>query len=160
MNPWLARWVLRVTRSEGDVTPPGHGHTLQCDALPPAAGGLHEGILGLSNESLLAVHGELWGPNFEEIILCLRVHGNLTKYLVFIMKLTHKLQTLDTSYIWVIFLHLVRCNGEIQIFKKSVFWLKKSCRIDTCIYLMMMQGFVDLKSCLVIFFHEFNVMER
>ena len=60
----------------------------------------------------------------------------------------------------VIFLHLVRCNGEIQIFKKSVFWLKKSCRIDTCIYLMMMQGFVDLKSCLVIFFHEFNVMER
>ena len=66
----------------------------------------------------------------------------------------------NLSYDRVIFLHLVRCNGEIQIFKKSVFWLKKSCRIDTCIYLMMMQGFVDLKSCLVIFFHEFNVMER
>ena len=46
---------MRVTRCEGDVTPPGHGHTLQCDALPPAAGGLHEGIPGLSNESLLAM---------------------------------------------------------------------------------------------------------
>ena len=44
-----------MTRCEGYVTPPGHGHTLQCDALPPNAGGLHEGILGLSNKSLLAM---------------------------------------------------------------------------------------------------------
>ena len=87
-----------MTRCEGDVTPPGHGHTLQCDALPPAAGGLHEGILRLSSESLLAIENS----NSEENILCVIVHGNHTKYLVFIMKLTHKLQTLDTSYISLI----------------------------------------------------------